>query len=77
MKTELQVSVIYLKNEANDINELEKRIADLFDTLRKLPYVTGYCYTQLSDVRQETNGLVDEERNLRLPLKNIKDFVEG
>ena len=23
----------------------------------------GYCYTQLTDVQQEINGLVDENRN--------------
>lgn len=64
-------------DKANDINELKNRIKNLFEALRKLPYVVGYCYTQLSDVRQEKNGLVDEERNLRLSLEDIKEIVEG
>lgn len=28
-----------------------------------MPYITGYCYTQLTDIQQEINGLVDENRN--------------
>ncbi len=63
--------------KAIDVNEFNKRIVDLFKTLGNLSYVVGYCYTQLSDVRQETNGLVDEERNLRLSIEKIKEFVEG
>lgn len=28
-----------------------------------MPYITGYCYIQLTDIQQEINGLVDENRN--------------
>ena len=63
-------------DKAKSVEEYHERIVKLFKVIENLPYVEGYCYTQLSDVRQETNGLVDEERNLRLSIDKIKEFVE-
>lgn len=42
---------------------MEKNIEELTNTIKNTNYITGYCYTQLSDVQQEINGLVDENRN--------------
>ena len=64
-------------DKAKSKEEYFNRIKKLFETIKKLPYVQGYCYTQLSDVRQETNGLVDEGRNLQLPIEKIKEIVGG
>ena len=38
------------------------RLSGLFDALHESPVVCGYCYTQLTDTLQETNGLLDEHR---------------
>ena len=46
-----------------DENEFLKRFEGLTEAIRKTDYITGYCYTQLTDVQQEINGLVDENRN--------------
>jgi len=64
-------------DKAKSKEEYFNRIKKLFETIKKLPYVQGYCYTQLSDVRQETNGLVDEGRKLQLPIEKIKEIVGG
>ena len=45
-----------------DENEFIKRFKDLTDAIKNTHYITGYCYTQLTDVQQEINGLVDENR---------------
>ena len=45
-----------------DEKEFIKRFESLTDVVRKTDYITGYCYTQLTDVQQEINGLVDENR---------------
>ncbi|NLW19770.1 MAG: glycoside hydrolase family 2 [Clostridiales bacterium] len=38
------------------------RYVQLTDAIRALPYCRGYCYTQLTDVMQEINGLLLPDR---------------
>lgn len=37
----------------------------------------GYCYTQLTDVQQEVNGLLDENHNPKLDLDRLKAIFEN
>lgn len=37
--------------------EFLQRVKELTDVLLSLPHISGYCYTQLTDVEQEKNGL--------------------
>ena len=46
-----------------DENEYLDRFAKLTKVIKNTKYICGYCYTQLTDVQQEINGLVDENRN--------------
>lgn len=39
---------------------------------KRMPYVRGYCYTQLTDVFQEVNGLLDMNRRPKVPLEEIR-----
>jgi len=39
-----------------------KRFAGATDAIRAIPFCRGYCYTQLTDVQQEVNGLLTPER---------------
>ena len=39
--------------------------------------LAGWCYTQLTDTAQETNGLVDEARVPKIPVERIRAIVEG
>lgn len=39
-----------------------ERYRAVTDAIRELPYCRGYCYTQLTDVMQEINGLLTPER---------------
>jgi len=38
----------------------------------KYRYLQGYCYTQLYDVEQEKNGLLDEFRNPKVSIEEVK-----
>lgn len=38
------------------------RYRSVTDAIRALPYCKGYCYTQLTDVMQEINGLLSPQR---------------
>ena len=45
--------------------EFADRFEALTTALKALPGLCGYCYTQLTDVQQEINGLMDMERNFK------------
>lgn len=53
--------------------EFLKRFQKLTSAIKALPYVCGYCYTQVSDVQQEVNGLMDSKRNYKIDPKLIKE----
>lgn len=54
--------------------ELSQRINKLMEIIRDAEYFEGYCYTQLTDVEQEKNGLLDENREYKLELEKIQEF---
>lgn len=45
-----------------DENEFFERFASVTNAIRAIPYCRGYCYTQLTDVRQEANGILNGYR---------------
>ena len=54
----------------------EKRFLERFEAItqayKHMPGFCGYCYTQLTDVFQEVNGLVDMHRNPKASLEEIR-----
>lgn len=42
--------------------------------IKKLPRVCGYCYTQVTDVQQEINGLMDINRQFKIDKDIIKEI---
>lgn len=60
--------------QVKDENELIERFTKLTKAINDIPYITGYCYTQLTDVQQEINGLMDEKRNYKIEPNKIKDI---
>ena len=62
--------------QVSDENEYLKRFEGLNEAIRKTPYITGYCFTQLTDVQQEINGLVDENRKDKLSDKIISKIYK-
>ena len=64
----------YGKQVANE-DEFIQRFELLTKNIKKIPYISGYCYTQLTDVQQEINGLVDEHRNSKFS-KKVEDKIK-
>ena len=56
-------------NGAKNGEELKARIKNMLDAIHSLNF-QGYCYTQLSDVQQEINGLCYLNRKLKFELKD-------
>lgn len=53
-------------------DEFIHRLESLLLALKNMPFFTGYCITQLTDVQQEVNGLLDNERNPKISITDIK-----
>lgn len=54
-----------------------KRYEDIIHTLLSSKYVQGFCYTQLMDVEQETNGLLTYDRRPKINPAMIRKVNEG
>jgi len=58
-----------------DLDEFYARYAGLVDALLDNPNLFGFCYTQLTDVEQEHNGLYYYDRRPKFDLKRLHDIT--
>jgi beta-galactosidase/beta-glucuronidase len=54
-----------------------ERYYKVVSALLESPLVQGFCYTQLTDVEQEINGLLTYDRQPKIALKTIRSINEG
>jgi len=54
--------------------EVEELIGKLTLILTDHPNIAGYCYTQLTDIEQEVNGIYTYERELKFDAERLKKF---
>ncbi len=50
------------------------RLRDIYQGIAKLPVIVGICYTQLTDVEQEINGLMTYDRKMKFDPKAVKEI---
>ncbi len=55
--------------------EFLTRLKGLTDVLLDNPFIFGYCYTQLTDVEQEQNGLYTYHREAKFPAEVIRAIL--
>lgn len=60
-----------VNNQQDFTNELSR----IFKVVYKSTHFSGFCYTQLTDVEQEINGLLDYNRNPKIDIKTIRKIV--
>ena len=53
-----------------------ERFDKIVTAVKELPYACGYCYTQITDVQQEINGLMDIDRNYKIEPEIIKEIKD-
>lgn len=63
-------------NRVKSKEEFIKRFDNITTAVKEIPYVCGYCYTQVSDVQQESNGLLDADRNFKIDQEIIREINE-
>jgi len=50
------------------------RLRGLYDAIARIPVIGGICYTQLTDVEQEVNGLMTYDRKAKFDTKAVRDI---
>lgn len=63
-------------NKVNTKEEFIRRFDDITTAVKELSPVCGFCYTQVTDVQQEINGLMDIDRNFKIDPEIIKEINE-
>lgn len=58
-------------------DDFARRYNDVISPLLDSPCVQGFCYTELTDVEQEINGLLTYDREPKIPVEVIKKINEG
>ncbi|MFC0472103.1 glycoside hydrolase family 2 protein [Halalkalibacter kiskunsagensis] len=62
---------------ADNDEDFLKRYESVISALLESPLVQGFCYTQLTDVEQEINGLLTYDRKPKVDLDLIRTINEG
>lgn len=62
---------------AADADDFAGRLSALFAAVHSSRALAGFCYTQLADTAQETNGLLTEARTAKLPVEVTRRIVTG
>ncbi|WP_444684433.1 glycoside hydrolase family 2 protein [Alkalicoccus luteus] len=62
---------------ATSDSEFAERYEAVISAMLESPIVQGFCYTQLTDVEQEINGLLTYDRKPKIPLDVIRSINEG
>ncbi|WP_234447044.1 glycoside hydrolase family 2 protein [Virgibacillus salexigens] len=64
-------------NQVTTEAEFLERFRNITNAIKDLPYISGYCYTQTTDVQQEINGLLKENREPKIALEKIKEINDA
>lgn len=62
---------------AEDEADFLKRLKIIMDAVHASPVLQGFCYTQLTDVEQEINGLLTYDRQPKTDLAAIARLIRG
>ena len=62
-------------SSAENEEEVYGRLENLMKGVYSCPF-QGYCYTQLTDVQQEVNGLLDENHKPKFDNARLKKLFE-
>jgi hypothetical protein len=64
-------------SKASSSEELLQNYVSLLETVRNLPALAGFCYTQFADTYQEGNGLLYPDRTPKADVEKIAEATAG
>ena len=59
-------------NAPKSLEEFYERLEALTDAILYYDYICGYCYTQLTDVEQEQNGIYNYDRTHKFDMEKVR-----
>ncbi len=57
------------------LEEFYTRLEALTDVILGMPHICGFCYTQLTDIEQEQNGIYNYDRSEKFDMKKINNIL--
>jgi beta-galactosidase/beta-glucuronidase len=57
------------------VDEFMSRLAGLTDAILGVEHISGYCYTQLTDVEQEQNGIYNYDRTPKFDMDKVRAIL--
>jgi len=63
-------------NKVNTKEEYIARFDAVTTAIKKIDAICGYCYTQVTDVQQEVNGIMDMDRNFKIEPEILREINE-
>jgi beta-galactosidase/beta-glucuronidase len=57
------------------LEEFYTRLEALTDVILGMPHICGFCYTQLTDIEQEQNGIYNYDRSEKFDMKKINSIL--
>jgi len=60
----------------NDAEEFYRILRSEVESIKALKHITGFCYTQITDVEQEQNGIYNYDRTPKFDTNRIKEIFE-
>ena len=64
-------------SSAQDPAQFETQVSGILRAVQSSPVLSGFCYTQLTDTGQETNGLLRADRSPKVPIEGLRKAIEG
>ena len=51
-----------------------QRMRGLYEAIARIPGIAGFCYTQITDVEQEVNGLMTYDRKMKFDAQALREI---
>jgi beta-galactosidase/beta-glucuronidase len=64
-------------SSASGTDDFVARLEEIVGAVHESGFLAGFCYTQLADTLQETNGLVSDDRVPKAPVEVIRAIISG
>jgi beta-galactosidase/beta-glucuronidase len=65
------------QGKVKDEAEFMDRFKSITESIKTSGYFNGFCYTQLTDVQQEVNGLMTSDRKYKVSPEKIKEILDN
>jgi beta-galactosidase/beta-glucuronidase len=58
------------------LEEVYERLEGQVNAILSLEHIAGYCYTQLTDVEQEQNGIYNYDRSHKFDMRRVREIFQ-